>query len=191
MAARLSYTAYTAEAKLAIRHTREVMPLGAHDSFSWLIRHGLRGQVRAKWAIGDMYAAVDNDMKAREKTDPSAITPYGPRGTQATFGDWRAYIESMARRAKEHGVGNCGEHAAVAFKFLEERGIRPLDYLAMIDGDHGMVLLGATRRVTENNFLEWSGESIICDPWSGRTQVAGILAVWHPHKHFRSMLHVE
>lgn len=56
-------------------------------------------------------------MRARKEVDPNAITPYEPGGGPlAAYGDWRAYIESMARQAKAHGARPFSQHAARAVR---------------------------------------------------------------------------
>ncbi len=192
MAERPTYSSYIAEANLAVRYTQEKIRIGPADSVLSIIRKGpIMGPVdhfRAWSGIDKMYAAVDKDMAAYSKANPNTVRPGS--GQAAGPEEWRAYIESMARRASEFGIGNCGEHAAVAFKFLEDRGTRPLDYIVMTNGDHAMVLLGSTVPVKQNNFKEWSVESVYCDPWGGAAWLGSQLAVHYPNKKFCSVLHV-
>jgi hypothetical protein len=176
MAEKLDYTKYIAEAKLAVAHAQAAIKWGPQDSAAAMIRKGPWAHFIAWWLIDDMYADVNKDMGSRV-------------GKVWTEDDWRRYVESMALRSVQHGVGNCGEHAAVVFKFLEERGTGPIDFIRMTNGDHGMVVLGATSPIREDNFMEWAKKSVICDAWSGRVSESIVLSVWYPNKRYEGVLH--
>src|SRR5438105_29150 len=55
----------------------------------------------------------------------------------------RAFYRASAAKAADLGCGNCGEQAAVAFMYLKDAGVRPLDLMAYQDpGDHAFVVIG-------------------------------------------------
>jgi hypothetical protein len=49
----------------------------------------------------------------------------------ASLGRFDHFLRMVAGAAKNTGCGNCGEQAAVAFVYLMDRGVRPLDYIAL------------------------------------------------------------
>jgi hypothetical protein len=52
-------------------------------------------------------------------------------------GRFDQYLRMVAAIAENTGCGNCGEQAAIAFVYLMDRGIRPLDFMPLASpGDH-------------------------------------------------------
>ncbi len=88
------------------------------------------------------------------------------------------------------GAGNCGEQAAVAFKYLENHGIRPLDYVCFRTRDHAFVILGSSVPIRQTNFKEWSTEGVVCDPWGDWVDLACRLVVKYPHDTWESQFHL-
>lgn len=76
------------------------------------------------------------------------------------------YIPHLAHRAVEVGCGNCAEQAAVAYIFLQNRGVQPLDYMLLSDntgtGIHVFVVIGFK---PDEGTSGWGKEAVICDPW--------------------------
>lgn len=71
-------------------------------------------------------------------------------------------IRKVAEDATSTGCGNCGEHAAIAFKYLYDKGVRPIEYGWITGGDHAFVIIG---RATD----DWDGHSaIVVDAWAGK-----------------------
>ena len=52
-------------------------------------------------------------------------------------------IRIIAQAARTNGCGNCGEHAATAFTYLYDHGVRPLDYMSLKGADHAFVVIDA------------------------------------------------
>jgi hypothetical protein len=76
------------------------------------------------------------------------------------------YIRSWAARARHFKCGNCAEHAAVAFTYLEDKGIRPIHYMAILErGDHGFVVIGRAPNSSDGNIESWGINAVVCDPW--------------------------
>lgn len=76
------------------------------------------------------------------------------------------WLRAVAAKAEHVGCGNCGENAAIAFMYLFERGIRPLDFMSGGDPvDHAFVLIGRPRSGAASDPKSWGTEAVICDPW--------------------------
>jgi hypothetical protein len=125
-------------------------------------------------AVREMYKQTDQYLKAGNVPIP---TP--GHADWNTFG--LQFIDAMSQAALTMGAGNCEENAAIAFMYLYNRGVRPLDYM-MISNRHAFVVLGAEVRPMRTNFTEWtSGAAVACDPWYRRSEIAGMLAPHFPH----------
>ncbi len=77
-----------------------------------------------------------------------------------------AFIAAMTMR---FGAGNCGEQAALAFIFLRDQQVFPIDYIEKPDlflnyGGHAFVVIGRKQYSDPNNVDEWGEEAVVCDP---------------------------
>jgi hypothetical protein len=70
------------------------------------------------------------------------------------------------------GFGNCGEQAAVAYKYLRRFPLAGLVYINLKNGNHSFVVIGAGPGIIENTeftireaFHQLGSGAIICDPW--------------------------
>lgn len=72
---------------------------------------------------------------------------------------------ATAEYAKTAGVGNCGEVSAIAFIYLHDSQVRPLDWISVQNGDHNFVLIG---RDMQNTAIQstWGKRCALCDPWN-------------------------
>ncbi len=78
------------------------------------------------------------------------------------------FIRSWAARARHFRCGNCAEQAAVAYVYLEENGIQPLHYMAVLQkGDHGFVVIGRGPTGKDGDISSWGPHAVVCDPWHG------------------------
>ncbi|WP_435235035.1 hypothetical protein ACR30L_14905 [Psychromonas sp. PT13] len=77
-------------------------------------------------------------------------------------------LREMARRALIAGCGNCGEQAAIAFFWLHDRKVAPLEYMTRTNADHAFVVIGRKLDSSFDKPLEWGENCIICDPWAGK-----------------------
>jgi len=87
-------------------------------------------------------------------------------------------IEILAEAGRRGMSGNCSEMAAIAFLFLRDRGVRPLEYMCFNGKDHVFVILGRPASTLVGDFETWAGESVACDPLRGEAAVATQLEVW-------------
>ena len=78
----------------------------------------------------------------------------------------KKYLHRIAEILRSTGCGNCGEQSALAFKYLEENGIRPLDWMYRMNGDHAFVVIGRDRGTKDSNYSTWGIDAVVCDPWN-------------------------
>ena len=84
-------------------------------------------------------------------------------------GNMHDFIRSWAARARHFKCGNCAEQAAVSFVYLEDKGIRPIHYMANVNkGDHGFVVIGRKTGSADGDIGSWGGNAVVCDPWRDR-----------------------
>jgi hypothetical protein len=86
--------------------------------------------------------------------------------------NWMHVVRSTASSAKITGVGNCGEHASVAYMYLHDRyvlrGVKPfpaLEYMSNSTLDHAWVVLGRIRSSEPSAPRSWGGDAVVVDPW--------------------------
>ena len=84
------------------------------------------------------------------------------------------YLRLTAGAAEGARCGNCQEQSAVAFTYLLDRGVRPIDWMALQDpGDHAFVVVGRHSRTFETDPSSWGASAVVCDPWYGSVYFAG------------------
>lgn len=77
-------------------------------------------------------------------------------------------IEIKANMAIKHGCGNCGEHAQIAFCYLLNKKIHPLDYMELVDNDHAFVVIGRLKGSSPSDPGTWGSDAVVCDPWASQ-----------------------
>jgi hypothetical protein len=75
------------------------------------------------------------------------------------------YIRERAEKAKRTHCGNCGELSALAFIFLYDNGVRPIDVMEIANGDHNFVVVGRQKTRDISDPKTWGPRSAISDPW--------------------------
>ncbi len=85
----------------------------------------------------------------------------------------KLWVQQVADVAKSAQVGNCGEFAAVAAIFLRDRGVRPVEYTALMKNgryEHAFVVVGREAdqyyRRLPSDPNSWKGPVIVCDATS-------------------------
>jgi hypothetical protein len=96
--------------------------------------------------------------------------------------DGDVYINELDRLAKDTQTGNCSELSAVAFNYLRNQGVRPIDYFGVWRGawNHAFVVLNRPADQPLARFDQWSRYAVVCDPLYDRAGDAGFLATWYP-----------
>ena len=161
----MSISSYIAAANNACAHVRKMVPQGANNSGAQKI-----------WRQIPVYGWIKTQniiANARDTYDAAK------RSGELAEGDWKSYIELMARTAIQIKAGNCGEQASLAFMYLKEAGVRPLEYFEYTDRDHAFVILNRPLHTDVSNFAQWTEQAVVCDPWRDATGIAGMLAVWY------------
>jgi hypothetical protein len=160
-----SISSYVTAANYACAHVRNMVPQGANNSGSQKLFRQIPvyGWIKTQNIIAN---ARDGYEEAK-------------RRGELKEGDWKTYIELMARTAIQIKAGNCGEQSSVAFMYLKEAGIRPIEYFEYTDRDHAFLILNRRAGTDIANFAEWSENAVVCDPWRDATGVAGMLALWY------------
>jgi hypothetical protein len=84
--------------------------------------------------------------------------------------NYHSWIMAMAWAARHEGAGNCGELAAIAFMYLEEEGVRPLDYMVFTapSYDHVWLVIGRAAGSRVLDLSTWGEDAVWCDPWQLR-----------------------
>lgn len=82
-----------------------------------------------------------------------------------TGGTVLAKLRTVAQRALKAGCGNCGEQAAIAFIWLYDKRIQPLDYMSRTNADHAFVVIGRDAGSSLDKPSGWGNNCVVCDPW--------------------------
>ncbi|PYN24475.1 MAG: hypothetical protein DMD99_10865 [Candidatus Rokuibacteriota bacterium] len=164
---------YLAEAKLAVVHVQKKTPLGTYNQ----IRDTTRQPLMLPFRIMMRGAQI-----LRENQEVAKLTPGA---------SYERKIEILAEAGKRGMSGNCSEMAAIAFLFLSDRGIRPLDYMCFNGKDHAFVILGRPAGSIAGDFSSWADKSVACDPLRGEAGIATQLAVWWNYSKCASLFRKE
>jgi hypothetical protein len=79
------------------------------------------------------------------------------------------YIRLADTRGRAFHVGNCGEHAAVAFMYLARNNKFPIDYMDSLPCvDHAWVVIGRVDGSEVDNPNTWGDDCYICDAWDDK-----------------------
>jgi hypothetical protein len=75
-------------------------------------------------------------------------------------------IMHRATAARITGMGNCVEQASIAFVYLYQKGVRPLDFMKFSAKgfDHGWLVIGRDANASED-LSTWGADAVWCDPW--------------------------
>jgi hypothetical protein len=73
-------------------------------------------------------------------------------------------IRIIANTARKNKCGNCGEFSALAFIYLYDLGVRPLDWMGLLGGDHAFVVIGR-QAGKATDWKKWGAAAVVCDAW--------------------------
>ena len=115
-----------------------------------------RAALRAK--LGDHWESVMTEQVRNEA------------GAETDMRIWGRAIEINAEYAEKFGCGNCEEQSALTFRFLKDRGVKPLDLVkqegwAFGFGNHAFVILGRDGKTKIGEVSTWNTEVVWCDPY--------------------------
>jgi hypothetical protein len=164
---------YLAAAREALVYVQGIVPYGAANDVRQFLTFDLGKLIRQLRAMDRLLAtrsAIDRDEEASFVAEDDALR---------TIQVWADDVK------KKHG-GNCGEQSALAFQFLQKKGIKPLDWAHFIHHDHAFVLIGrpsADSQITVGSPPDWVRDLVICDPWKGRIgYLLDMLATYPPRE---------
>jgi len=157
----------------------------AHDAIEYV-----RGKVQAGSANRQQdatlrnaqnYQPLDQDYLRKQRnvfrlTANNSLEPtqVGGRMRAPEILDFEDKVCFNARLVESCGFGNCGEQAAVAYRYLRQHNVAGLCLVSLTRGNHEFVVLGAGPAFTTN--AEFGIEdakhalgpgAVICDPWLG------------------------
>jgi len=103
------------------------------------------------------------DIKVYDKVHEARRDTWG--NMKGTFGI--PHLRAWADLVIKNEAGNCNDMAATAFMFLHDMGVRPIDMLALIKGNHAFVVIGrATSGQDATDYRAWGKCAVVCDPWA-------------------------
>jgi hypothetical protein len=132
--------------------------------------------VQGKMDIGKSNSIVNDHLKLFA---PSLCVRFVRSAVKTT--DPGKQLTMLGTRAEHMGCGNCGEQSAMAFLFLKDRGIRPLDWMEATNFDHAFVVVGRAEGSKDTDIKTWGPAAVVCDPWWGE--------VFAPYEAPRKMHH--
>jgi hypothetical protein len=147
-------TDFIFQAEQAVNYVKSKMTVGAENKLGDVIR-----------SLGNSFLCVLAERHVNEEDSPATV---------------EAWIVRTAAIAESAGCGNCGEQAAVAFIYLRDRGVHPVEYAHFVNHDHAFVVLNRSKDSDESKPSTWGNDSIVCDPWKGRAYKAAELNVVWP-----------
>ncbi len=92
--------------------------------------------------------------------------------------NYKNYLQISANWAKFFGCGNCGEQSALAFVYLRDKGVRPLDWYQVDDFKHAFVIVGRAKGSDPLKWETWGWDAVMCDPWRNVVKEALFDAVY-------------
>ena len=141
----------------AVRFVKGKMRFGARNKPSDIIR---------SW--GESISCVDNLRDEAAATDTRLLKDYANNRKAGIERE----LEYTAAMAAHMGCGNCNEQAALAFIYLRDKGVFPLDWVNKENvflkfGGHSFVVIG--RLSGKVSPAEWGSDAVICDPHGEET----------------------
>lgn len=149
---------YLSSAVIANEYVKKKMTIGASNK--------LRIDFWKAWKCsgsliqtGEMREQVDRDVAAAFETETVSTN------LEYRIKSQRIYLEKSAEAAQAYGCGNCGEQSAIAFVYLRQQNIFPLDWMEVDGYKHAFVIIGRRSGSDTENWATWGSEAVICDPW--------------------------
>jgi hypothetical protein len=167
------------DAQLAVSHVRQKaklvanwdgdLPGSAENIGNTLLRQGVDEDV-ARELSERAFDAADQCVYHELRQEPDWQRINNQVGGVNSLED----IKKLAKLAAKHGCGNCGELTSLAFMFLFNKGVRPLDFMALSDpADHAFVVIGrGGSRADDGVGQNWGEAAVVCDPWAPGLEIS-------------------
>jgi hypothetical protein len=148
-----------AEARNALQYVRVLLPLGAGNNFSDGKSPVVRVLVEARVAsVRPAMMMEDVGLIASHKI----LSLFGLRLSEA---DKVSHLRKISGISVNAMCGNCSDQATVAFVYLYDRGVRPIDLMFLTNEKHAFVVIGREKESTTKPST-WGSAAIVCDPWN-------------------------
>lgn len=168
----------------AVRFVKAKMVVGAKNKISDL------------WKSRGQSISCVNDL--RENEDAYAATLAELAGTDDPLAAKNErLVEFRAGLAAAYGCGNCAEQAALAFVYLRDKGVYPLDYMNKPDvvlgfGGHAFVVIGRAKGSRTDRPVTWGTTAAVADPHETATAYpASKIDQYMPHAKFVSLFRMD
>ena len=141
----------------AVRFVKGKMKYGAKNKVKDLIK-----------SRGESLDCVDTLRGLASTREAEILTNYADN---AHAGAERE-AELNAMLAAKLGCGNCNEQASLAFIYLRDKGVFPIDLINKENdflnyGGHSFVVIGRIDKMIKP--ADWGGDAVICDPHGSET----------------------
>lgn len=142
-----------ADALEAVRFVKSKMRLGA------------RNQIGDLWRSRGGSIDCISDMRSDIETYAGTLKGHFAESQSAAH---ERLAEFTAAAAVQYGCGNCDEQAALAFIFLRDKGVFPIDWVDMLGlaggklGGHSFVVIGRVKKAIKP--ADWGPTAVVCDP---------------------------
>ena len=133
------------------------------------MRFGAKSKVKDIWASkGESISCVDTLRADAVKYEDHLRKAYANDQT----GVIERQAEYAASAAAHYGCGNCNEQAALAFIYLRDKGVFPIDWVNKQNflpgyGGHSFDVIG--REAGKVKPADWGASAVVCDPHGAET----------------------
>lgn len=163
------------------------------------MRFGARNKVRDLWRSKGQSSDALSDLRRDEDQYYGTLKSHVDNQEMSLWTATERLIEFRAAAAAAHGAGNCAEQAALAFIYLRDRGVFPLDYMfkpnwvPFLDfGGHAFVVIGRKKGSDTAAPATWGDLAVIADPHETETAYPGSkIDQFMPNTKFVSMFRQE
>jgi hypothetical protein len=81
-------------------------------------------------------------------------------------------VAEMALHCEKTGAGNRVEFAALCFIWAKRRGVYPIDFMSVTNGNHCFVVIGRKLDSDHRKVSSWGAEAVIVDGWDNNAYQA-------------------
>ena len=151
------------------RQPRQEPELDQARGVAWDAAGGKQAVVVAPLLV----ASADVELAKRGLRQANIAFLQGLRAKYLALGASRLVdIMAISDVVKAHGVGNCGEQSIVAYRWLYDEKVKPIDLMGFSDiiglgYDHMWVIIGRNKDSKVGDLRSWGDEAVWCDPWQG------------------------
>lgn len=140
------------------------------------MRFGAKNKIKDLWNSKGQSSDALNDLRNDENQYFATLKSRADNQEVSLWTATERLIEFRAAAAAVYGAGNCAEQAALAFIYLRDKGIFPLDYMfkpnwvPFLDfGGHAFVVIGRNKGSNAEIPATWGDTAVIADPHETET----------------------